>query len=70
MVNLIDADPTESNTQFDSSYGRLKMCSKSIVFDPRDKQEPIIKIVYKDCDQIYQWDGNLNTRETNVLAVR
>lgn len=49
--------------------GRLKMCSKSIVFDPKDKQKSIIKIPYKDCDKIERWPGNLRTSETNVLAV-
>lgn len=49
--------------------GRLKMCSKSIVFDPKDKKQPIIKIPYKDCDKIERWPGNLRSAETNVLAV-
>lgn len=32
--------------------GRLKMCSKSIVFDPKDPSRPIVKIPFKDCTTI------------------
>lgn len=29
--------------------GRLKMCSKSLVFDPKDLNRPMVKIPFKDC---------------------
>lgn len=45
------------------------MCSKSIIFDPKDKMEPIIKIVYKDCQKLYEWPGKLDSKDVNVLAV-
>lgn len=45
------------------------MCSKSIVYDPRNRHEPILKIAFKDCERIYQWPGHLHMKETNVLAV-
>lgn len=39
--------------------GRLKMCSKSIVFDPKDILQPIVKIPLKECSKIYEWKGDL-----------
>lgn len=68
-VNLIDEN--ESVTVEDvPRNGHLKMCSKSLVFDPKDMNEPIIKIAYKNCDNIYEWPGKINRRENNVLAIR
>lgn len=68
-VNLIDeseCDPVEDVPR----NGHLKMCSKSVVFDPKDINEPIIKIAYKNCDNIYVWPGKIDRNENNVLAVR
>lgn len=49
--------------------GHLKMCSKSIVFDPKNVALPIIKIAYKNCDDISIWPGKWDKNETNVLAI-
>lgn len=49
--------------------GHLKMCSKSIVFDPKNVVLPIIKIAYKNCDKISIWPGKWDKNETNVLAI-
>lgn len=68
-VNLIDENVRERSDELPRN-GHLKMCSKSIVFDPKDVSEPIIKIAYKNCDNIYVWPGKLDRVETNVLAVR
>lgn len=46
------------------------MCSKSIVFDPKNLALPIIKIAYKNCDKISIWPGKWDKSETNVLAIR
>lgn len=62
--------PKEDKDENQMISGRLKMCSKSIVFDPKDIQLPIIKISYKDCDKIYSWPGKLTGSETNVLAIK
>lgn len=32
--------------------GHFKICSKSLVFDPRDKSLPLIKIPFKECAEI------------------
>lgn len=45
------------------------MCSKSLVFDPKHLDEPIIKIAYKYCDRIYIRPCKINQKETIVLAV-
>ncbi|KAG6463345.1 hypothetical protein O3G_MSEX013819, partial [Manduca sexta] len=31
------------------THGRLKLCSKSIVFEPKDMRPPLIKLQFKDC---------------------
>lgn len=70
-VNLV----TEKNNDESSSApdtrvcGRLKMCSKSLVFDPKDVKLPLIKIPYKDCQKIYQQDENFDTYQNNILAI-
>lgn len=67
-ANLLDENGDTCGDQ--PINGHLKMCSKSLVFDPKDQSQPIIKIAYKNCDEIYQWPGKLDKSETNVLAVR
>lgn len=69
-VNLIDecADDKKS-TEDQPTNGHLKMCSKSIVFDPKNNAFPIIKIPYKNCDKIFIWPGKWDKSETNVLAI-
>ncbi|XP_059617028.1 protein FAN-like [Phlebotomus argentipes] len=49
--------------------GRLKLCSKSLVYDPRDVSQPIVKISFKDCTDISSPPGSLQMRETNVLTI-
>ncbi|KAG4071183.1 hypothetical protein HA402_001173 [Bradysia odoriphaga] len=67
LANLIDEQRTASDEPVRD--GHLKMCSKSIIFDPKDKMEPIVKIVYKDCKKLYEWPGKLDSKDSNVLAV-
>lgn len=66
LANLIDEQRSSDDPIRD---GHLKMCSKSIIFDPKDKMEPIIKIVYKDCKRLYEWPVKLDSKDANVLAV-
>lgn len=48
-----------------NQLGRLKICSKSIVFDPKDLSKPLIKIPFKECDEIKKLDDrHLNWSET------
>lgn len=50
-VNPLKSSPTSSATQ-SPIPGRLKLCSKSIVFDPRDFAKPILRIPFKHCTLI------------------
>lgn len=39
--------------------GRLKLCSKSLVFDPLEISHPMIKLQFKDMTNIGKWNGSL-----------
>ncbi|XP_030831134.1 protein FAN-like [Strongylocentrotus purpuratus] len=39
--------------------GRLKICSKSIVFDPQDVSQPIMKFPLRSCIKIEEWSPPL-----------
>nr|XP_054748414.1 BEACH domain-containing protein lvsF-like [Lytechinus pictus] len=39
--------------------GRLKICSKSIVFDPQDVSQPIMKFPLRSCIKIEEWNPPL-----------
>ncbi|RZB38733.1 protein FAN-like [Asbolus verrucosus] len=67
---LIPPDITPKTFDNKKQDGRLKMCSKSLVFDPRDINKPIIKIPLKDCVVIEQWKGSAKyLASNNVLMV-
>lgn len=42
--------------------GRLKVCSLSLVFDPKDYHKPIIKIPFTQC-------GSIDQRFTNFIQL-
>lgn len=74
LSNLIAANPNNSNDDIrvpedNLCIGHLKMCSKSLVFDPKDFDMPLIKIAYKNCSRIFIWPGRINGKESNVLAI-
>ncbi|XP_053694361.1 protein FAN-like isoform X2 [Sabethes cyaneus] len=54
-----------------TTIGRLKMCSKSVVFEAKDNLRlPLIKVAYKDCLQIRRWEpSSLSSSDCNVLAI-
>ncbi|EDS28930.1 neutral sphingomyelinase [Culex quinquefasciatus] len=74
---LLQPDDQQSQSKSTSSsfqsslIGRLKMCSKSVVFEAKDDiRQPLVKIAYKDCLQIRRWEPTrLDTMECNVLAI-
>ncbi|PFX23712.1 protein FAN-like isoform X2 [Stylophora pistillata] len=52
--------------------GRLKICSKSILFDPIDTSYPILKFPLRECIAITHWSGSLMSRidtKGDVLAI-
>uniref|UniRef100_A0A673FUY0 Neutral sphingomyelinase (N-SMase) activation associated factor n=1 Tax=Sinocyclocheilus rhinocerous TaxID=307959 RepID=A0A673FUY0_9TELE len=48
--NLTGRGPEANSSHL--SYGSLKICSKSIIFEPDDAVKPILKILLKDCKGI------------------
>lgn len=57
-ATLVTSDTTIKTYDLKKSEGRLKLCSKSLVFDPRDIQKPLIKIPLKDVQIIEKWKGS------------
>ncbi|KAK2550481.1 Protein FAN [Acropora cervicornis] len=52
--------------------GRLKICSKSILFDPIETVYPIIKFPLRECISVSHWAGSLMSRidaKGDVLAI-
>ncbi|KAL3282016.1 hypothetical protein HHI36_005219 [Cryptolaemus montrouzieri] len=69
-VVFIPADTTKRTYDSKKQDGRLKMCSKSLLFDPKDISKPILKIQLKECTVIEQWKGSSKFIDSdNVLAV-
>ncbi|KAG8197532.1 hypothetical protein JTE90_007268 [Oedothorax gibbosus] len=62
---------TESEAFRRAHKGRLKVCSKSILFDPKDACHPILKFPLRDCQKIEQWQGSLLSKidKGNVVYV-
>ncbi|XP_075213392.1 protein FAN-like [Lycorma delicatula] len=56
-----------------NQLGRLKICSKSLVFDPKDLSKPLIKIPFKECAEIRKIDDRhlrwLLSSEKNVITI-
>lgn len=49
--------------------GRLKICSKSLVFDFRSLSRPIIKIPFKECLEIKKYEVSLFTRFSEIMFI-
>lgn len=65
-----DYSCTLSNNELkkeNGKQGRLKLCSKSLVFEPREWVHPLIKMQFKDCADITVID---QLTENNVIRVR
>ncbi|XP_017773064.1 PREDICTED: protein FAN-like [Nicrophorus vespilloides] len=67
---LITTDVTIKTFDFKKVEGRLKLCSKSLVFDPKDNVKPLIKIPFKECYLIEEWKGsNKFINNDNVIRI-
>ncbi|KAL1493970.1 hypothetical protein ABEB36_009649 [Hypothenemus hampei] len=67
---FIPADATRKTYDIKSQEGRLKMCSKSLVFEPKDYTKPLIKIPFKECVVIEEWKGGAKFIESdNALSI-
>ncbi|XP_042895637.1 protein FAN [Parasteatoda tepidariorum] len=62
---------TETEAVQKTQKGRLKVCSKSILFDPKDIMHPILKLPLRDCVTIEKWQGSLLSKldKGNVIYV-
>lgn len=67
---LFPVDANEHDFEKKKQIGRLKMCSKSIVFDPKDINKPLIKISLKECLNISEWDGELAAKYVMLIYTR
>ncbi|KAI6657447.1 Protein FAN [Oopsacas minuta] len=50
--------------------GRLKLCSETLLFVPHDSLSPLIKIPYKHCDTLSQWNGKFLKSIQHCVYVR
>lgn len=55
----------ESNNNYESIKGNLKICSKSLVFDPINFSYPLIKFPYKCIDEIQLFNDATSTNTIN-----
>nr|XP_022903280.1 protein FAN-like [Onthophagus taurus] len=66
----VRSDVTSKTYDFKKQDGRLKLCSKSLVFDPKDTSKPLIKMQLRDCQIIEKWKGKSKfIRSAHVLSI-
>lgn len=53
---------TEEESVRNKHRGHLKVCSKSVVFVPKEKQHPILKIPLKNAENIAEYVGDVRSR--------
>lgn len=53
-----------------SLHGRLKLCSKSLVFESKDIMKPLIKLLFKDCTDISIVETPIAHNSKNIIKVR
>eukprot|EP00794_Sanderia_malayensis_P018633 gene18633-20515_t len=51
-----------TDDSIEKQKGRLKLCSRSLVFEPLDTNYPILKLLFKDTTHLGKWSGNLLSR--------
>ncbi|ERL95389.1 hypothetical protein D910_12653 [Dendroctonus ponderosae] len=67
---LIPPDATRKTCDVKKQEGRLKMCSKSLVFEPKDLTKPLIKMLLRDCIVIEEYKGCAKFIDTdNALTI-
>ncbi|XP_065203348.1 protein FAN-like [Planococcus citri] len=53
----------------DKSIGRFRVCSKSLVFNPRDISLPLIKIPFKECTEIKRHEPHVMHETNQVISI-
>lgn len=60
----------QDNKSEERKLGRLKICSKSLIFDPKNLALPLIKIPLKDCISLSKFDPPITSKiNENALEV-
>nr|XP_018899764.1 PREDICTED: protein FAN-like [Bemisia tabaci] len=60
-------EPEKQDSLEDLQFGRLRVCSKSLVFDPKNNSDPIIKIPLKDCVDIKSDKGRVDSNQRIIV---
>lgn len=68
-TTLKDCDDEFGNKGDSQCLGHLKLCSKSLVFVPKNNQMQLIKIPYKDCDKIIECEATIHSDDNNILSI-
>lgn len=70
-VFLYPGDVPEAEAIRRKQKGRLKVCSKSLLFDPKDINFPILKFPLKECTVIERWKGPLLSKidKGNIIRI-
>ncbi|KAL4712825.1 hypothetical protein ACJJTC_011895 [Scirpophaga incertulas] len=55
----------ESNTR----HGRLKLCSKSLVFEPKEWKFPLVKLYFKDCSSLSIVKSKHSNKIINAIKI-
>ncbi|GBP69977.1 Protein FAN [Eumeta japonica] len=50
-------------------HGRLKLCSKSLIFEPKEWTYPLLKLHFKDCTAIAIVDSKTNEDPNDVIKI-
>jgi factor associated with neutral sphingomyelinase activation len=67
------AGSSESAALNRKQRGRLKLCSKSVLFDPENATQPILKFSFREVKSLGQWSGALTSKldtKGNILAIK
>lgn len=73
MICNSDSSLKKTITERQNELGRLKICSKSIVFEPKDCMKPVIKIPLRECITIKQLErkerDKLTSGDANIILI-
>lgn len=68
-ASLFPSNARQENFETFRQQGRIKLCSRSLVFDPQDFNQPIIKIPLQDCNSIRRGKRSWIGEEDNVIQI-
>eukprot|EP01134_Creolimax_fragrantissima_P004301 CFRG4301T1 len=69
-LECIDSDDiAKSFLEGTREKGRLKICSKSVVFDPLDIQRPVLRIPFRCVTQLQEWPPKSESETPNTQKI-